>query len=69
MCERESEEEREGGERERGGVVRQRGDGRGKTGWTDLRLRLICFWRAGLCGKGKGAPGSTAVSHLVLLTA
>lgn len=41
----------------------------GKTDWTDLRLRLICFWRAGLCGKGKGAPGSTAVSHLVLLTA
>ena len=41
--------------------AQQRGDGRGKTGWTDLRLRLICFWRARLCGKGKAAPGSTAV--------
>lgn len=69
--EKEEEEEEERGERrsERGGVVQQRGDGRGKTGLTDLRLRLICFWRAGLCGKGKGAPGSAAVSHLVLLTA
>lgn len=52
-----------------GGDLQQRGDGRGKTGWTDLRLRLICFWRARLCGKGKGAPGSIAVSHLLLLTA
>lgn len=40
----------------------QRGDGAGKSGWTDLPFRLICFWRAWLCGKGKAAPGSTAVS-------
>lgn len=38
-----------------GGVVRQRGDGGGKTGLTDLPLRLICFWRAGAVREGKGS--------------
>lgn len=61
------ESERGGGER--GGVVQQRGDGRGKNRLDRFAFPPDLLLESALCGKGTGAPGPAAGAHLVLLTA